>query len=57
MFHNRTTHIEIVCYFVGANLKEGLITLHHVGTIHQPTDILTKAFTGVKHSTVFPSWQ
>nr|XP_009776893.1 PREDICTED: uncharacterized protein LOC104226561 [Nicotiana sylvestris] len=46
IFHERTKHIEMYCYFIRAKLADGLIYLSHVSTLKQFTDVLTKPLTG-----------
>lgn len=52
MFHERTTHVEIGCHFIQEKLQEGLITLSHVKSEDQPTDVFTKSLNGVLNDKV-----
>ncbi|KAL3379115.1 hypothetical protein AABB24_000036 [Solanum stoloniferum] len=54
VFHERTKHIEVDSHYVRHVLHQGLISLHHITTQDQSqlTDILTKALTGIKHSSI-----
>ncbi|WMV35107.1 hypothetical protein MTR67_028492 [Solanum verrucosum] len=49
VFNERTKHIEVDCHFVRNLLQEGLISLHHISSDTQLTDILTKTLTGIRH--------
>ncbi|XP_019255297.1 PREDICTED: uncharacterized protein LOC109233898 [Nicotiana attenuata] len=54
VFHKRTKHIEVDCYFVRDALKSGVIALHSISTSLQVADIFTKSLLGV-HQKAFIS--
>ena len=47
--HYRTKHIDIKYHSICHVLQEGQITIDHIESEHQPTDILTKKLNSVKH--------
>ena len=46
VFHKRTKHIEINCYFVREKIQLGLISTRYVKIVEQLGDIFTKTLSG-----------
>ena len=49
VYHERTKHIEVYCHYIRESFDNGIITLPHVSTDQQTTDILTKALPTAGH--------
>lgn len=49
VFHKRAKHIEIDCYYVCDCLISDIISLHHVSSADQLSDIMTKPLSVPLH--------
>jgi hypothetical protein len=47
--HSRTKHIDVRYHFIRERVDEGAVTIHHVGTLNQAADMLTKGLVKAKH--------
>nr|XP_016514382.1 PREDICTED: uncharacterized mitochondrial protein AtMg00810-like [Nicotiana tabacum] len=52
VFHERTKHVELDCYFVRQQFLSGLISLSFVPSSSQLADIFTKPLSGPSHNSV-----
>jgi len=50
VYHERTKHIDVDCYFVREKLLQGMMTTNYIPTQQQPADMLTKGLTRVQHT-------
>jgi hypothetical protein len=48
VFHERSKHIEIKCYFIRDKVQEGEVKLEYIPTDEQTIDILTKPLSRIK---------
>ena len=49
LFHERTKHIEVDCHSIRDTLESWVISLPHISSDLQVTDIFTKALTRQRH--------
>lgn len=45
IYHERTKHIDIDCFFIREKLVQGMIRTHYIAIQDQPADMLTKGLT------------
>jgi len=50
VYHERTKHIDVDCYFIREKILQGVITTSYISTQEQPADMLTKGLTRVQHN-------
>lgn len=48
VFHERTKHVELHCYFICKHVEDGLVMLQYIPTEDQTADILTKSLSSTK---------